>query len=426
MKTSDAGIALLKQFEGCRLTAYQLAGEKYYTIGYGHYGADVFAGMTISQAQAEAMLRVDLEKYEKFVEQYVTDITLNQNQFDALVSYTYNRGSGGIKQLATNCHTVAEYSAGFITYWGSAVRYKDALLKRRAKERELFDTPVVAATLEAPVPVSAENKVLAIKVIDAALEEVGYLEKKTNAQLDDKTANAGSNNYTKYARDYAKHSGINVQGQPWCDVFVDEMFVKAFGVEAAKKLLGGFSAYTPTSAQYFKNRKQWYTSAPKPGDIIFFKNTQRICHTGIVEKADNKYVYTIEGNTSGASGVIANGGGVCRKTYDLNNARIAGYGRPAYDTVVATTESTAKHEQKTYEVKRGYQTLVDLNVRNTPGSSSNANKLGKIIPAGTWVENQATQKVGNAIWMQIPSDYVNGKFTEQWVCADNGTKTYIG
>ena len=138
MKTSEAGIALLKQFEGCRLTAYQLAGEKYWTIGYGRYGPEVQPGSTITQAQAEAFLKEDLVKYEKLVEQYVT-IPLNQNQFDALVSYTYNRGSGGIKQLSQNCRTVEEYSAGIVKYWGSAERYKAALIERRKKERALFD-----------------------------------------------------------------------------------------------------------------------------------------------------------------------------------------------------------------------------------------------------------------------------------------------
>lgn len=168
------------------------------------------------------------------------------------------------------------------------------------------------------------------KVLSIAANEIGYLEKKSLSSLDDKTANAGSANYTKYWRDM--NSGY--QGEPWCNCFVNWCFVKAYGVTDAKKLLctsGGWSYYTPTSAQYFKNNKQWY-STPKKGDVIYFKNSTRIHHVGIVEKVSGNTVYTIEGNTSGGSAVIANGGGVCRKSYNAFNTAIAGYGRPKYDS----------------------------------------------------------------------------------------------
>ena len=171
------------------------------------------------------------------------------------------------------------------------------------------------------------------KVLSIANTEVGYLEKKSNAYLDDKTKNAGSNNYTKYARDLVKWIGSPyAQGSAWCDIFVDWCVVTAFGVDKAKQMLGGWSAYTPTSAQYYKNMGRWFTK-PQIGDQIFFKNSSRICHTGLVYKVDTTYVYTIEGNTSGASGVIANGGGVCKKKYTLNYTKIAGYGRPKYELI---------------------------------------------------------------------------------------------
>ena len=167
---------------------------------------------------------------------------------------------------------------------------------------------------------NAVDKLLAI-----ARAEVGYLEKKTNSNLDGKTGNAGEKNYTKYARDIYP----SLQGQAWCDMFVDWCFVRAFGVVDAKQLLcGGFSAYTPTSAQYYKNRRQYHKSGPEPGDQIFFRNASRICHTGIVSRVDGGKVYTIEGNTSSGATVIANGGAVCEKSYDLTNTRIDGYGRP--------------------------------------------------------------------------------------------------
>lgn len=167
------------------------------------------------------------------------------------------------------------------------------------------------------------------KLINIARAEVGYLEKKSNKDLDSKTANAGSSNYTKYARDLYP----SLQGQAWCDMFVDWCFVQAFGEVRARQLLcGGFSAYTPTSAQYYKDKGQWHT-CPEPGDQIFFRNSVRICHTGIVTKVTSERVYTIEGNTSGASGVVANGGGVREKSYPLAHSGIAGYGRPDWSLV---------------------------------------------------------------------------------------------
>lgn len=181
----------------------------------------------------------------------------------------------------------------------------------------------------------------ASKVIAIAEAEVGYLEKKNGNNLYDKTANAGDANYTKYG--YEMHQVYpSVMDYPaaWCDAFVDWCFYKAFGVSNAKALLGGnFDDYTPSSAQLYKNKGAYYKSNPKVGDQIFFNNGTRICHTGLVYKVDGSYVYTIEGNTSNASGVVANGGGVAKKKYTLNYAKIDGYGRPAYDSVANTSKT---------------------------------------------------------------------------------------
>ena len=132
------GIDLIKQFESCRLTAYKLAGETQYTIGWGHRGADVLPNMTISQEMADEMLRLDLVKYENYVKKYVTDIVLTQNRLNALTSYCYNRGAGGMKQLADASHTVDEYAENIVKYWGKAVRYKNGLVRRRKAEQALF------------------------------------------------------------------------------------------------------------------------------------------------------------------------------------------------------------------------------------------------------------------------------------------------
>ncbi|MCC8066403.1 MAG: glucosaminidase domain-containing protein [Clostridiales bacterium] len=172
-------------------------------------------------------------------------------------------------------------------------------------------------------------------VIAVAEAEIGYLEKASNASLDSKTTNAGSANYTKYGRDM--HNLLpSVMDFPaaWCDAFVDWCFYKAFGETVAKQLLcGNFDDYTVNSAQYYKNKGQWHTSSPKAGDQVFFKNSSGICHTGLVTKVDSSKIYTIEGNTSSASGVVANGGCVRDKSYALTYSSIAGYGRPDYSIV---------------------------------------------------------------------------------------------
>lgn len=179
------------------------------------------------------------------------------------------------------------------------------------------------------------------KVINIALAEVGYLEKKSNSQLDDKTANAGSKNYNKYSRDLAVYPFYNgtKTAVAWCDIFVDWCFVQAYGLEAALKLTCqptnpsvNYGAGCRWSRSYYSDKGQLFDS-PQPGDQIFYYNStkDKIAHTGLVYKVDSKYVYTVEGNTSGASGVIANGGGVHTKKYSLTYARVAGYGRPMYE-----------------------------------------------------------------------------------------------
>lgn len=136
MKTSQNCINLIKRFEGCRLQAYKpVAAEPCYTIGYGHYGSDVRPSMVISQAQAEAYLVQDLMKYEKSVNSL--GIPLNQNQFDALVSFTYNCGSGNLKKLVKgrNHQQIAD---AMLAYNKGSGKVLPGLTKRRQAERTLF------------------------------------------------------------------------------------------------------------------------------------------------------------------------------------------------------------------------------------------------------------------------------------------------
>jgi hypothetical protein len=188
------------------------------------------------------------------------------------------------------------------------------------------------------------------KVIKYAWSQIGYLEKNSNKFLDDFKKNAGKRNYTKYAEEYKKATGLNFQAQAWCDVFVDTCFIATYGIKTAKMLLGNFQSYTPYSANEFKNMGSWY-SKPCIGDIIFFKNAQRINHTGIVIDVNRSKVYTIEGNTSNGKEVIENGGAVCTKSYWLSNERIAGYGRPDYDNPYKRPLKTITSKSKENDIK---------------------------------------------------------------------------
>lgn len=214
------------------------------------------------------------------------------------------------------------------------------------------------------------------KVVDIALGEVGYLEKASKSNLDSKTGNAGYNNFTKYARDLDAVNFYNgrKQGAYWCDVFVDWCFYKAYGKSASLNI-----TYQPTKAsnncgagckwsrQYYQKKGQLF-STPQIGDQCFFYNSDKtqVSHTGLVYDVDSTYVYTIEGNTSGSSGVVANGGGVFKKKYKRSYSRFAGFGRPNYGSQTSFRESSQTHENAsqsaqstqpikytTYTVKRG-------------------------------------------------------------------------
>ena len=256
------------------------------------------------------------------------------------------------------------------------------------------------------------------QVIDIALAEVGYLEKKSNKQLDDKTANAGKNNYTKYARDLDKISGFyngKKNGYAWCDIFIDWCFVQAFGADEGRKLLcqpkKSYGAGCGYSAGYYKKKGQFYKKNPKPGDQIFFYNSKKtsVAHTGLVYDVDDKYVYTVEGNTSSSSGVVANGGAVEKKKYKLSYGRIYGYGRPKYDTeevqqeekpVVETVITKPNIDADYNEAKAGtYKVTAKSGLRLRTGAST-SKKTIEVMKKGTKVTCEGYYK---GSWLYVVS-----------------------
>lgn len=148
MNTSQAGINLIKQFEGCRLTAYKCPAGVW-TIGVGHTGKvdgkAVCAGMQISQAKADEVLKNDLKRFENYVT--ATKLKLNQNQFDALVSFTFNCGSGCLQSLVKN-RTLSQVGDALLLYNKAGGKVLAGLTRRRQAERALFMKSTAASAAE--------------------------------------------------------------------------------------------------------------------------------------------------------------------------------------------------------------------------------------------------------------------------------------
>ena len=179
---------------------------------------------------------------------------------------------------------------------------------------------------------------LASKVVSVANGEVNYQEKASNANLDDKHANAGSNNYTKYHRDMGHSAGPDY---PWCQTFVDWCFVTAYGKEGAKQLLCGYlGASTMESKNAFVSSGR-IVQVPQPGDIWWRSRGSGKGHVGIIVSASTSgngiVIRTVEGNTSpGSSGSQWNGDGVYCKSHTISggkdeNGNQSWFGHPAYD-----------------------------------------------------------------------------------------------
>lgn len=190
-----------------------------------------------------------------------------------------------------------------------------------------------------------------------------YLEKRTNAYLDDFQKNAGYNNYTKFARDVDSWGQPGCQAQPWCAEYQFWKLVNVLGITRALQIMGGGFYNCVSITNHAKANGTWHNS-PKAGALVVFRNGS---HVGSVRSFNGSVVYTNEGNTSSAAGVVANGGAVRNKSYAINDSAIDGYvwidwgtDEPATSTWKATGTATS--------------TVDDLYVRETP----NGYVLGQI------------------------------------------------
>ena len=149
----------------------------------------------------------------------------------------------------------------------------------------------------------------------------GYLEKKSDAYLDDFKKNAGYNNYTKFARDVNSWGQPGCQAQPWCAEYQFWKLVNVLGITKALQTMGGGFYNCESITNHSKVNGTWHKS-PKVGALVIFRNGS---HVGSVQSFDSSRIYTNEGNTSSAAGVVANGGATRNKSYDINDSAIDGY-----------------------------------------------------------------------------------------------------
>lgn len=183
------------------------------------------------------------------------------------------------------------------------------------------------------------------RVIALAESEIGYRE--------------GANNQNQFAadKDMKKLYGWDVQNQPWCDIFVDWLFIESFDYDVASAMTYQFAgcsgASCAQSASYYKARGAFYDQ-PERGDQVFFYANGGINHTGIVASVGETSITTIEGNTSDS---------VARRSYDRNSAVIAGYGRPKWSLAEAFQPNDPGPGEEKPEKEKPQTISITLEVR---------------------------------------------------------------
>lgn len=198
------------------------------------------------------------------------------------------------------------------------------------------------------------------KVLALAAAQVDYHEKASNAGLDDKAANNGTGNFTKYARDLDEIPSFyngKKQGAAWCDMFYDWLFVKCFGADVAMKMLcqpqNSAGAGCKYSKQYYQAAGRFVRDPQIGAQIFFYDAAGQINHTGLVESINGGQITTIEGNTMDR---------VARQTYSINDGTIAGYGIPVWE--LAMIQEMNGSSISTVPAAPTVNLEIDMNIAN--------------------------------------------------------------
>ena len=309
----------------------------------------------------------------------------------ALYDYTVSRGKSIADEQAQLEFTVKELKESFQSVWKvlttttSVKTASDKVLKEfempndwqslssaRADYSQQYYDALAKTTVKASSAKTVSSNEAIQTVINLALNEVGYLEKSNASNLDSKTAGASYGNYTKYWRDVYP----SFQGQAWCAAFVSWIFMKAFGKETAEKLLKHWPyTYCPTMASLFT-----LNANPKVGDIVIFYRNGVFAHTGIVIAVNGDQFTTVEGNTSNGSEIIANGGGVCKKSYYNSNLPGTKFCTPDW-SLVSSVNSTSTTTSTSTSTSNKTTSSTTTTVLRTGSTGSAVKKMQKMLIA---------------------------------------------
>lgn len=301
--------------------------------------------------------------------------------------------SYGLMNSLKNAKSVREASDIVLLQFEKPRVQDEAVQQKRAGYSQTYYDKYAGSAAPSVVP-APSTKSSADKLIEVAIAEIGYHEKASKSNLDDKTANSGSANWTKYARDfdekYPQWYNGKKNGYAWCDMFVDWCFLTAFGYEKALQLTcqpeRSAGAGCTYSLKYYRDCGRFHTSDPQRGDQIFFGTSlSNSGHTGIVEKVENGRVHTIEGNTSDM---------VARRSYALTDKSILGYGRPAYDVVATPTPSSPTTTTNQGGNKMSNSPLVSY-TKISPNKSSPRNHAIDTITIHCVVGQCTVETLGN-------------------------------
>lgn len=261
------------------------------------------------------------------------------------------------------------------------------------------------------------------KIIELARIEDGYIEKASNAQLDSKTANKGSNNYQKYSRDVNNVGLMGCQGQPWCCTHQFWLDLKCFGKETALKLWNmnekTYVGYNCFSTYNTFNKVGKVGKEPKIGALVIFTFSHVGRVLNVYERDGKKYIECQEGNTS-SNLSDRNGGQVKIRERYAYSSDIKGYCYIDYDN---NNNVTSYSTENISVGTNGLCITGDLNIRDNPGVSGtkiigNYKKNDKVFP---------TKKViaDNKPWYKTDKGWISSSYCEGWVKESNSKCKYL-
>ena len=440
MKISENGISLIKSFEGCKLTAYKAINtEKYHTIGWGHYGADVKAGQSISQSEADALFLSDLKQFVKYTNAHTASLKLSQNQFDALVSFCYNCGPGRLKKLVSGRTPgeIAEHITD-LEYARSGGKVLKALERRRREEKELFCK-------------GSGVKTMAVRIGHASISEKGTV----NGTKGDQTGGEVCTRpwYSKPWGFMAVHPDAGVRerharaveaacandniGYGQSDRNTLNMLAKAVGYDLSKvgkcncdcSSLQNVAAVASGAEGAAYGSNGWTTATMKAAmqklgykiitDTAYLASPSYCVRGAVYVKASS---HTVCGLDNGAD---------YKKTLAKAGCPVSTPSTPPVPTPpVPTPPASIPEGVPDYAAGKVYTTQVELNVRTGPGKGypakkhpqltadgrkNDADKDGAIDP-GTKVTCKEVAHDGADIWIKTPSG---------WMAAYYQGKVYI-